>query len=411
MTSTVTSTVRSTVRSAGESAGGIAHNDVGESTGESACESASRIAHNDVGKSAGESTGESTGESMGKSAGKSTGKSAGERASESTGGSAQDGADDGIHEGTGDTRTTPHAIRTAWRVQRPRGIRRHLPWRASLATLAFLSIGLGMMITPAAPAKPVPAPGPKGDDLVSIAAGCYQQGAPDNYADERPRHRVCLAAFRIQQFEVTVEAYGRCVAAGRCAPPVAHMAKHPTRRLCNFRAPGRETHPVNCVTWDEARAFCAWRGLRLPWEAEWERAAAGPGGAAHPWGRQEATCAQAVVAEAKGRRLVPGCGAGGTLPIGARVLDRSAAGVRDLAGGVSEWTQDWFDLGAYKDAPATQPRGPRRGRARVVRGGSFRTPPGSRLLRITARQFAGAWDPTIGLRCAQGDPAPARERP
>jgi formylglycine-generating enzyme required for sulfatase activity len=88
--------------------------------------------------------------------------------------------------------------------------------------------------------------------------------------------------------------------------------------------------------------------------------------------------------------------------VGQHPADRSRFGLLDVLGNVSEWTADWYAVLYYKRSPLRAPRGPRRGRVRVVRGCSYRCVPGSRLLRRTARQPAGSWDPTIGLRCAGG---------
>ncbi|MDY0001721.1 MAG: SUMF1/EgtB/PvdO family nonheme iron enzyme [Polyangia bacterium] len=305
-----------------------------------------------------------------------------------------------------------HALpRPAW-ISRSRLSRPRVAALVAWAALAHILTWQGSALL-GAPATSGADEAEQGDSLVAIEAGCFMQGAKDNYSDERPRHRLCLPGYQIHEYEISTADYDRCVRAGRCTSAVAHLASHPTRRLCNSDAPGRGHHPVNCVTWEQAGTYCAWKGLRLPTEAEWERAAAGPRGGLHPWGKGEASCQRTVVAELEGHRLVPGCGAGTTLPRGARPADRSALGVRDMAGGVSEWTSDSFDLRAYKHSAADPSRKQTRGRSRAVRGGSFRTPPRSRLLRVTSRQFSGTWDPTVGFRCARGGEAaaPPPERP
>jgi len=221
-------------------------------------------------------------------------------------------------------------------------------------------------------------------------------GARRNYSDERPAHRVCLSAYRIDRHEVTVSRYARCVTAGRCPKPVAHAKGHPTRRLCNWGRVGRGVHPINCVTWTQARQFCTWAGGRLPTEAEWEHVARQSRG--DLLRRARASCTSAVLASST-HPVRLGCGAGGTRAVGTSPGDRSSNGVEDLTGNVSEWMGDWFSLGYYSRSPAKDPRGPKSGRAHSVRGCSFGCVPDSRLLTPTARQFSGTWDPTLGLRC------------
>lgn len=128
--------------------------------------------------------------------------------------------------------------------------------------------------------------------------------------------------------EVTVAAFQACIGAGACASD--HGRDDP---LCNLHAVGRDQHPVNCVSAVEAAAYCRWRDRRLPTRAEWLRAATAKVGP-HPWGHGVADCRRAVM-YAGGD---PGCGEGGTLPVGTRPLGRSAHGLVDLVGNVRECT-------------------------------------------------------------------------
>ncbi len=252
------------------------------------------------------------------------------------------------------------------------------------------------------PASTAPASGSATpSSAVGLKAACFIMGANRNYSDERPAHRVCLSSFVLDRHEVTVAAYDRCMKAGRCKAPVVYDVGHPTRRRCNGGRTGRGNHPINCVTWQQARQYCAFNGGRLPSSAEWELAARRrfAGGRR----RDTARCDVAVLAR-PGASLELGCGAGGTRAVGTSPGDRSKAGVEDLTGNVSEWTADWFALGYYRRSPAKDPHGPRRGRARAVRGCSYQCVPGSRLLTPTARQFSATWDPTIGFRCARSKP-------
>jgi formylglycine-generating enzyme required for sulfatase activity len=237
---------------------------------------------------------------------------------------------------------------------------------------------------------------------IELASACFVMGTRGNYSDERPPHRVCLSAYSLDRHEVPVAHYSRCVAAGGCPKPVAHNAHHPTRRRCNWGRSGYGTHPINCVTWRQARQFCHWAGGRLPTEAEWEHAARDSRSATGR--RTRADCSYAILASTGSPGPVRlGCGAGGTRPVTTSSGDRTGAGVEDLTGNVSEWMADWFALRYYRHSPAQDPQGPDGGRAHSVRGCSFQCVPNSRLLAPTTRQFAVTWDPSLGFRCARSD--------
>jgi formylglycine-generating enzyme required for sulfatase activity len=97
---------------------------------------------------------------------------------------------------------------------------------------------------------------------------------------------VSIAAFCMDRNEVTVSDYESCVRAGKCAVPRPDDGTG----KCNYGHPERIYHPINCVSWDDAKAYCAIHGKRLPLEDEWEYAA--QGGEAHyryPWGTDDAT--------------------------------------------------------------------------------------------------------------------------
>jgi formylglycine-generating enzyme required for sulfatase activity len=140
--------------------------------------------------------------------------------------------------------------------------------------------------------------------------------------------------------EVTLEQYGACVAAGACRPPGP---------ACNWDVRAeRVQHPVNCVDWARADAFCAWAGGRLPTEEEWFAEASNGGLRTFPWGEEVPTC-RAVVMDEGG----PGCGRDFTAPVCSKPDGRSISGLCDLAGNVAEWTST------------------AEGNDRVMRGGSW----------------------------------------
>jgi formylglycine-generating enzyme required for sulfatase activity len=128
------------------------------------------------------------------------------------------------------------------------------------------------------PATVLPPPGPR---MVRSPAGTYQMGSNDGDEDEKPVHSVTLPSFEMDVTEVTVADYQACVAAKACPPafttvswPVMTFEIEKTLNpLCNAARKGRELHPINCVDWNQARAYCQWDGKRLPTEEECEYAA------------------------------------------------------------------------------------------------------------------------------------------
>jgi sulfatase modifying factor 1 len=214
------------------------------------------------------------------------------------------------------------------------------------------------------------------------------------FAQELPRHPVSLDSYWIDRTEVTVAAYRRCVELRRCRPvPFSEGA----RRF------DRSTHPVSLVTQEEARRFCAYRGARLPTEAEFERAARGLAGSIYPWGdtfhRGAANHGRVGWDSTDDRD-----GYAEQAPVGSFPAGRTPAGVLDLAGNVAEWVSDYF--APYAAGQQTNPRGPASPLGggtsfRVVRGGGYRDAPPQ--LRGAARQIAEATtrSTTIGFRCAR----------
>ncbi len=199
-----------------------------------------------------------------------------------------------------------------------------------------------------------PPPCPVGMRLISM--GTFHMGST-TMADEQPVHSVSLSAFCLDETEVTVAAFGACVTAGMCEAPG-------TSPTCNWAVAGREEHPINCVAWEEARAYCAWRDATLPTEAQWEYAARVTSTRTYPWGT-----------DAPGSQL---CWSGGgttrsnTCPVRSFPLGNSPFGIFDMAGNVWEWVADWS--GPYTGSTAMtvpDPTGPASGTARVIRGGTW----------------------------------------
>jgi Uncharacterized conserved protein len=124
-------------------------------------------------------------------------------------------------------------------------------------------------------------------DMVLVPAGSFTMGcelaeSADCLKAELPYHQVSLDRFAIDTTETTASAYASCVDAKVCAPPGTSDSCSPGGGT--FGRAGYENHPVNCVSWADARAYCEWAGKRLCTESEWEKAARGTDGRAYPWG-------------------------------------------------------------------------------------------------------------------------------
>ncbi|HOX44519.1 MAG TPA: SUMF1/EgtB/PvdO family nonheme iron enzyme [Myxococcota bacterium] len=136
------------------------------------------------------------------------------------------------------------------------------------------------------------------------------------------------AGIEFAKSEVTVAQYRACVDAGKCSPP----NNKSDSQFCNWGYPDRDSHPVNCVDWNQAQAFCAWAGGRLPTEQEWRDEANDGGKRPYPWGHQEGSCERAVWG--LGGR---GCGRNSTWPVCSKPTGSSVSRLCDLYGNVEEW--------------------------------------------------------------------------
>lgn len=268
------------------------------------------------------------------------------------------------------------------------------PGEATCESLGFTGSGVTCVDCrlDASPCGPPPG-------MVEVPAGVFEMGS-EAFPDEGPIRYVQVDRFWMDEREVTVVEYAVCVDDGACSDPG-------TSSGCNWTIAGRATHPVNCVDWYQAQAYCDWAGggtKRLPTEAEWEKAARGTDARTYPWGEMpEPSCSHVVMDdEAAGGE---GCGSGSTMEVGSKPLGSSPYGVQDMAGNVYEWVSDWY-APSYDPRDTDNPTGPASSGSRVIRGGSWDLS-GAVLLRGASRNNYGSaftFD-GVGIRCARTPPA------
>jgi formylglycine-generating enzyme required for sulfatase activity len=221
---------------------------------------------------------------------------------------------------------------------------------------------------------------------VYVPAGCFMMGSSDNDADEVPVHTVCITRpFWLDTYEVTNDSFQDFIDSGGYTNPAYWYAaggtiSAPGAVIEGFDAP---MQPKINVSWFEANAYAAWRGCRLPTEAEWEYASRGPEARKWPWGNdldpQRANTYEGGEAEPTNTTVV-GAFTGGV----------SWTGAYDLAGNVWEWNADWYGASYYAQSPQDDPPGPAGGEFRILRGGSFRQD------QLAARGSDRYWAPPTG---------------
>lgn len=237
--------------------------------------------------------------------------------------------------------------------------------------------GIAIDVPGASPASNGQGDKPEEGDGKGNGNGKKDAGAPPPPPPAVPKTtHLEVAGFWIDVHEVAVGPFRACVVAGGCSAPAAGAG-------CTTEA-GLASHPVNCVTIAQARAYCGWRGKRLVRNDEWTAAAAGAEQRPYPWG---------TAAPAADRLNACGteCAAPGmyassdayarTAPAGMFPLGRTPYGVEDLAGNVSEWVE-----GGLVDNTA--------------RGGSFEDVDAAAVRSFAARALAAPAGATVGFRCA-----------
>ncbi len=286
------------------------------------------------------------------------------------------------------------------------------------------------------------------EDMVQIPAGIFTMGSDKTdsdglqkqyglvkplFLDEHPRHEVTLPSYYIDRYEVSNFDYKRFVQAVSGREPfgwtqngynllpdrlakteldtlrwiareyfkfdkdTSVMDRETLLRAMDERQKILDRYPVAEISWDEATAFCRWKGKRLPTESEWEKAARGTDGREFPWGDNWDVA-----------RLSTGendsSSDEGLMPLGSFEFSKSPYGAYDMAGNVWEWVED--DYRAYPGSDFQSPDF-NQGK-KVIRGGGGGVGHYalSVFFRAAARQAAdrNATSADVGFRCAKDAP-------
>jgi len=246
----------------------------------------------------------------------------------------------------------------------------------------LLLVGLVILLTTCDQTADTGQPGEicPSDQLSLVPQGFFAMGMNDGRTSNQPQHRVYLDDFCIQKYEVTRRDFARFVT----------IASYTAR---GWNVPYSEQDgelPVTGVLWEDAQAYCQWAGMRLPTEAEWEKAARGADGRRYPWGNEWDT-AKANTARS---------GIGGVLPVGSFPDGTSPYELFDMAGNAAEWVADYYDANYYATSPDHNPTGPTQVLDHGLRGGSFDSPTDWATTYFRDSSHSARPNPRAGFRCA-----------
>ena len=240
-----------------------------------------------------------------------------------------------------------------------------------------------------------------GMEFLHIPAGKFLMGSiKENqlpWDRERPQHTVDIPYdYFMARYPVTNELYNAYAKAKGIQHPISGWEK-------------KKNHPVDDINWQDAMQYCQWLNnllkgelptgliLRLPTEAEWEKAARGTDGRTYPWGNQKPDhqlCNYWKFFSA------------GTTPVGQfSPQGDSPYGCVDMAGNVWERSADWYDENYYANSSSIDPKGPASGKYHTLRGGSWND--NFNFVR-TSNRYVGVpdywYNLGLGFRCSQSFP-------
>ncbi|MFT5583983.1 MAG: sulfatase modifying factor 1, partial [Cognaticolwellia sp.] len=239
-----------------------------------------------------------------------------------------------------------------------------------------------------------------------VPAGTFLMGSASQQAgaDEAPVHPVYISAFCLDKLEAST-ALVREILGSSWAPKGSDA-----RGFEGGVEAGRGPHPAEGLTWEEAADFCQAREMRLPTEAEWEKAARGgcelgsdPANCdaqdlrAYPWGGVAPDCTRA-------NHATLGMGAPELCLSDSTSVEQGGAGPYghlNLSGNVWEWVADAYHPRVYGTQARRDPSGPSSGETHVMRGGGWNT--FSSNMRVANRFSDLVLGSAVGVRCASGE--------
>ena len=222
------------------------------------------------------------------------------------------------------------------------------------------------------------------DSMALILAGTYTVGYKKGISDQRPEHEVEIDSFYLDIHEVTNAQYGVFLDSTGYRQPL----------FWDDSTLNEPHQPVTGVSWYDAVAYCEWAGKRLPTEAEWEIAARGGlTGEEYPWNGRASE-------DKANYRYDETMTDGGVREVGQ--YPPNGYGLYDMAGNVWEWTADYYSPSIYADSTRwTNPRGPGKGTAKALRGGSWNYTKEFITVHCRNRLEPSARMNFIGFRCAK----------
>lgn len=204
-----------------------------------------------------------------------------------------------------------------------------------------------------------------GKDMVFIPGGVFAMGSNDGNPTHQPEHHVKVADFYLDRWPVTNAEYKEFLDTTDRRAPNYDVSWCDTQGYnwdpeSRTYPEGKVDHPVVLVTWEDAMAYAAWAGKRLPTEAEWEHAARGLDGQRYPWGNEFVL----------GRCNSKEAGLGETSPVGSFSPDGDTPeGLIDMLGNVWEWTNSLYRPYPYDPDDGRESR--QADGFRVLRGASW----------------------------------------